>query len=64
MSQNRLTKRQKRILRQEQVIDKRGQIGARFNLKRITPLTQAQKDVFEAYDEGYHLMLHGVAGDW
>jgi phosphate starvation-inducible protein PhoH len=62
MSQNRLTKRQKRILRQEQVIDKRGQIGARFNLKRITPLTQAQKDVFEAYDEGYHLMLHGVAG--
>lgn len=62
MSQNRLTKRQKRILRQEQVIDKHGHIGAKFKLKRITPLTQAQKDVFEAYDEGYHLMLHGVAG--
>ncbi len=62
MSQNRLTKRQKRILRQEQVIDKRGQIGAKFKLKHIAPLTQAQKDVFEAYDEGYHLMLHGVAG--
>ena len=61
MSQHRLTKRQKRILRQNQVIYK-GQIEATFNLKHITPLTQAQKDVFEAYDKGYHLMLHGVAG--
>jgi phosphate starvation-inducible protein PhoH len=60
---DRLTKRQKRILRQEQVIDKSGKIvGANFKLNYIKPLTPTQQDVFEAFHEGYHLMLHGVAG--
>jgi phosphate starvation-inducible PhoH-like protein len=33
-----------------------------FTLKRITPMTQAQQDAFDAFDEGYHLVLTGCAG--
>lgn len=33
-----------------------------FRLKRITPMTDTQTDVFEAYGEGYNLFLYGVAG--
>src|SRR5208282_2517102 len=32
------------------------------NFKQIEPITDSQKDVVEAYQEGYHLLLHGVAG--
>lgn len=28
----------------------------------IQPMTEGQSDVFEAYDEGAHMCLHGVAG--
>lgn len=33
-----------------------------LRLKKIIPLTAAQKDVFQAYGEGKHLFLHGSAG--
>jgi phosphate starvation-inducible protein PhoH len=33
-----------------------------FKLKEIKALTSIQQDVFDAWDEGYNLMLHGVAG--
>ena len=33
-----------------------------FNLKNINPLTENQRIAFEAFDEGKHLMLHGMAG--
>jgi phosphate starvation-inducible protein PhoH len=63
-SPDRLTKRQKRVLRQEKVIDKSGElnIGGNFKPKRITPMTDTQEDAFDAYREGYNLMLHGMAG--
>jgi phosphate starvation-inducible protein PhoH len=63
-SPERLTKRQKRVLRQEQVIDKSGElnIGGKFKPKRITPMTDTQEAAFDAYREGYNLMLHGTAG--
>lgn len=62
-SPERLTKKQKRILRQERVIDKSGNIQSNnFKLKKIQPLTQAQIDAFESFDEGYNLFLHGFAG--
>jgi predicted ribonuclease YlaK len=32
------------------------------NYKPVDPLTDGQRDVFEAYQEGFHLLLHGVAG--
>jgi len=33
-----------------------------FTLDEIRPLTQNQKITFKAYNEGKHLMLHGIAG--
>jgi phosphate starvation-inducible protein PhoH len=33
-----------------------------LRIQNITPKTQAQQDVFDAFNEGYHLFLHGVAG--
>lgn len=59
----RLTKRQKRILKQENVLDKRGNIvGSNFKAADITPLTEAQEDTFDSYSEGYNLVLYGCAG--
>ena len=33
-----------------------------FNLKHIEPLTENQKNSFEAYHQNKNLMLHGIAG--
>ena len=33
-----------------------------FTLDNVQPMTQNQKITFKAYNEGKHLMLHGVAG--
>lgn len=33
-----------------------------FNLRTITPLTANQELTFRSYEQGNHLMLHGVAG--
>jgi len=33
-----------------------------LRLQNINPKTQAQQDVFDAFNEGYNLFLHGVAG--
>jgi len=32
------------------------------SMRTIEPITGTQEDVFDAYDEGRHLCLHGVAG--
>lgn len=63
-SPERLTKRQKRILRQQKVVDKSGNlnIGGNFKLSQIKPITATQEDAFDAWDDNYHLMLHGTAG--
>lgn len=36
--------------------------AAHFELKHIKPLTPNQERAFNAYRQGYHLMLHGFAG--
>ena len=61
---SRLSKREKRIQRQQGIIDAEGQfnpknIGIR---KDIEPMTDAQRDAFDAWEEGHNLMLHGIAG--
>ena len=61
-STNKLTKKQKRVLRNQDpnkmaVIDK-----LNFKLKYIEPLTENQKLVFTNYSQGKHLLLHGLAG--
>jgi phosphate starvation-inducible protein PhoH len=59
----RLTKKQRRILRQEGVIGER-EVGfkANFKLRNFDPLTENQRRTFEAFDLGKNLLLHGIAG--
>jgi phosphate starvation-inducible protein PhoH len=59
----RLTRKEKRILRQQN--GKQASAPAEklnFNLKHISPLTENQKLSFQAYQDGRNLMLHGIAG--
>lgn len=58
----RLTKRQKRVLRQQGVLDEHNNIGKGFKISDIDPMTDTQEDAFDAWDDGYNLMLHGMAG--
>lgn len=66
MTEGRLTKRQKRILRQngehELLNNKPTFNSPNFNLKRVHPLTDNQRKTFDAFHSGKHLMLHGMAG--
>lgn len=39
-----------------------GKIDSSFTLRKIEAITQTQKDVFEAFDEGVNLVLMGTAG--
>lgn len=62
-SQPRLTKREKRIARQNAETTSGLSFKTQnFNLKNINPLTENQRIAFEAFDAGKHLMLHGMAG--
>ena len=61
----RLTKRQKRILRQQGVLDEGNNVSSKFRLIDLESnfyLTPIQKQVIDAYDNGDHLVLHGLAG--
>jgi phosphate starvation-inducible protein PhoH len=62
MEAKRLTRKEKRILRQsdQKVVNIQEKIN--FNLKRIEPLTDNQKLSFDAYNQNKNLMLHGIAG--
>lgn len=66
MTEARLTKRQKRILKQNGEHDllnnKLTFNSPNFNIKRVHPLTENQQRTFRAFDAGKHLMLHGMAG--
>lgn len=62
-SQPRLTKREKRIARQNGDASEGLSFKTQnFNLKHINPLTENQRIAFDAFDDGKHLMLHGMAG--
>lgn len=62
MQQERLTKRQKRLLRQQGTPSETDKVKINFQLKGITPLTQNQSKAFESFDNGKNLLLHGIAG--
>jgi phosphate starvation-inducible PhoH-like protein len=66
VTEGKLTKRQKRILRQNGELDiienKISFKSPNFNLKRVSPLTENQRKTFDAFHAGKHLMLHGMAG--
>lgn len=60
----RLTKRQKRIARQngDTEIDKPTLRSDNFQLKNVNPITDNQRKVVDAFNDNKHLMLHGCAG--
>lgn len=61
--QKRLTKREKRVLRQQGILDNNNHLSDRFAVDRtIRPMTENQRIAFEAWDNGSNLMLHGIAG--
>jgi phosphate starvation-inducible protein PhoH len=62
-SQPRLTKREKRLARQNAAASEGLTFKTQnFNLKTVNPLTENQRIAFDAFDDGKHLMLHGMAG--
>ena len=62
MTEKRLTRKEKRNLRQNNQQKENIQEKINFTLKNIEPLTENQKLSFEAYAQGKNLMLHGIAG--
>lgn len=63
---HRLTKRQKRLLRQEGVLDKGNNVNQQkfgmIDVPKKYNLNDLQNEVIEEWDDGNHLVLHGLAG--
>lgn len=60
----RMTKRQKRVLKQEGVLDEQGKLtstGLRID-PHIKPITENQTRAFTSWGFGNHLVLHGMPG--
>ena len=60
MMLKRLTKRERRVLKQTSNQTTNG--GFSTSLKEFSPLTESQKEVFRNFDNDEHLVLHGLAG--
>lgn len=59
----RLTKRQRRSLRQQDVLTEENHLNPqKFRLSNVNAKTYSQKRAVEAYCNGQHLLLHGYAG--
>ena len=59
----RLTKRQRRVLRQQGILDTDNKLSSGFKVKAdISPMTDNQACAFDSWNEGQNLMLHGIAG--
>lgn len=58
-----LSKRQRRALKKHGVLNEREHVPQRgMKLLDIVPKTFAQQKTFDSYEEGNHLLLHGMAG--
>lgn len=62
MSVQRLTKRQKRVLKQQGIIEEGNHLSQAFAVAHMNPLTANQAKAFDSWKHDYNLMLHGVAG--
>jgi phosphate starvation-inducible PhoH-like protein/PhoH-like ATPase len=61
--QQRLTKRQRRVLRQQGILDQDNNFSHGFTVSSdISPMTDNQAVAFESWESGANLMLHGIAG--
>jgi phosphate starvation-inducible protein PhoH len=58
----RLTRKQRRIARQQGIKPEENIVKLNFRLKYIEPMTKNQQRAFEAYEDGKNMMLHGIAG--
>lgn len=58
----RLTKREKRLLRQQTRSAEATRPNHGLEMKTLRPLTSTQESMFEAYADGNNLMAHGIAG--
>lgn len=63
-----LTKRERRRLRKEGLLDMQYELDVHgntqshgFNMKKVTPRTERQSEIFEKFEDN-HLMIHGYAG--
>lgn len=54
--QKRTTKKQQRILKQQAAVQQK------LSLREIVPLTDAQEKVYDKFEDGKNLVLHGLAG--
>ena len=62
-TEKRLTKRQKRVLKQQGILTEDNNISSSFSIdKGIKPLTENQRIAFESWEDGDNLMMHGIAG--
>ena len=62
-TEKRLTKRQKRILKQQGVLTEDNNISHSFAVdKSIKPMTENQRIAFDSWADGCNLMMHGIAG--
>ena len=63
LHQQRVTKKQKRMQRQQGDEHTTNDQRQQFTMKDdVAPMTDNQKIAFDFWDEGYNLMLHGIAG--
>jgi len=59
----RLSKRERRVLRQQGILSEQNEFTPKFSMKKdVKPLTENQEIAFEAWEDGFNLMLHGIAG--
>jgi len=58
----RLTRKQRRVARQQGIKPEENIVKLNFRLKYIEPMTKNQQRAFEAYEDGKNMMLHGIAG--
>lgn len=62
-TQKRLTKKQRRVLKQQGILGESDTLTSNFSLDAsIQPMTENQRLAYESWNDGYNLMLHGIAG--
>ena len=62
-NERRLTKRQRRTLKQQGVLTDDNKLTSGFSIsQQVKPMTENQALAFQSWKQGYNLMLHGIAG--
>lgn len=62
MNEQKLSKKERRQQRRNKQTEEEVSFRKILNIKRFEPLTENQAITFDSFEDGQHLMLHGVAG--